>query len=502
MPGHPPGETQRVTGRRAVAGAVIVAALVAVTLAIVGLFGGAAASNAAGIDNGSATSTTTVKRSDLSSQTEVSATLGYADATTVSISDGTPPSNVQQAQQTSATAQSQLAVAEATFAVDERALVTARATLAADRRKLDVVCAGDNAAQTASGASGQSDGSAGTCATGYQSMATDEQAVATGAPKVQADRRTVSSARSAFARASEALSAAEASAATFGQTSVYTALPPVGRVVRRGDGLFAIDGKPTVLLYGTQPASRAFAPGMAPGSDVAQLNANLFALGYGRPVGDAFTSATAAAIRAFQAPRGIPATGRLLLGSVVFEPWPVRVTSVTPALGAAVQAGPVLGVTSTRRVVTIALDASQQTSVKVGDPVTITLPDNSTTPGHVVFVGTVATTPSNSDQGNGGSSTPTIEVDVTPDRPGATGRLDQAPVNVSITTGTVHDGLVVPVTALLALSGGGYAVEEVEAGGVHRLVGVQVGLFDDAEGLVQITGAGLAGGQRVVIPAS
>ena len=39
-----------------------------------------------------------------------------------------------------------------------------------------------------------------------------------------------------------------------------------------------------------------------------------------------------------------------------------------------------------------------------------------------------------------------------------------------------------PVDALLALAGGGYAVEEVGAGGVHHLVGVELGLFDDAEG--------------------
>jgi hypothetical protein len=175
---------------------------------------------------------------------------------------------------------------------------------------------------------------------------------------------------------------------------------------------------------------------------------------------------------------------------------------VTPTVGAPVQAGAVLGVTSTRRVVTIALDASQQTSVKVGDPVTITLPDNSTTPGRVTFVGTVATTPSSNGQGGGGSSTPTIEVDVTPDHPAATGRLDQAPVDVSITTATVRNALVVPVTALVALAGGGYAVEVAEAGGVHRLVAVTVGLFDDADGLVQVRSSGLASGQRVVVPAS
>jgi len=498
MPEHPSGEgTRRVTRRRGVVGATIVLAVVAVTLAIVDPFGGAAASDAAGIDNGAPTSTTTVKRSDLSSQTQVSATLGYADATTISVSGGTAPSDVQQARQASATAQSQLSTAEAALAADERALVSARAVLAADRRKLAVDCAGDNAAQAASGGTGQ--GSAGACVTGYQAMTTDEQAVATVAPKVGSDRSAVSSARTALAGAAQALAAADASAASFGQSSVFTALPALGRVVRRGDGLFAIDGAPTILLYGAQPASRAFAPGMSAGGDVGQLNANLFALGYGRPVGNAFTSETEAAIRAFQAARGLPVTGRLLLGSVVFEPWPVRVTSVTPTLGAAVQPGPVLGVTSTRRVVTIALDASQQTSVKVGDPVTITLPDNSTTTGHVAFVGTVATTPS-SDQGNGPSS-PTIEVDVTPDRPGATGNLDQAPVDVSITTGTVRDALVVPVTALLALSSGGYALEEVEAGGARTLVAVHVGLFDDADGLVQVSGSGLAAGRSVVIPA-
>ena len=87
-------------------------------------------------------------------------------------------------------------------------------------------------------------------------------------------------------------------------------------------------------------------------------------------------------------------TGELLLGSVVFEPGPVRVTSVTPTVGATVMPGPVLGITSTARQVKIALDASQQASVKVGDAVTITLPDNQTTPGRITYVSSVATSPS------------------------------------------------------------------------------------------------------------
>ena len=72
-------------------------------------------------------------------------------------------------------------------------------------------------------------------------------------------------------------------------------------------------------------------------------------------------------------------------------------------------------------------------------------------------------------------------------------------MNVSITTGSVKNALVVPVNALLALASGGYAVE-VAAGGAHHLVGVQLGLFDDADGLVQIIGGGLTPGTRVVVP--
>ena len=493
----------RVARRRVLVGVVLAVAVVAAVLAIVDPFGGGASPSSAGIDNGAPTSTQLVTREDLSSQTQVSATLAYADASVVAVPAGTAPTNVQQAQQSSASAQSALETAQATSASDDAALLLVRATLAADRRKLAIDCGGDNAAESGGGAAagGGSGGGSGPCATGYQAVATDEQNETADTAKVQADQRAVSQARTALSGAAEALAAAQSSAAIYGQTSVYTALPTVGRVVGLGGTLFAIGGQPVVLLYGRVTPWRTFAPGMSSGGDVWALNENLRALGYGQPTGTAFTAETAAAIRAFQSAHGLPVTGRLLLGSVVFEPGAVRVTAVTPSVGSPVQAGPVLNVTSTRRVVTIALDASQQTSVKVGDPVTITLPDNSTTPGRVTFVGTVATTPS-ADQGNGGSSTPTIEVDVTPDQPGATGRLDQAPVDVSITTATVRDALVVPVNALLALAGGGYAVEEVEPGGVHRLVAVQPGLFDDSKGLVQVTGTALPAGRRIVVPAS
>jgi hypothetical protein len=62
----------------------------------------------------------------------------------------------------------------------------------------------------------------------------------------------------------------------------------------------------------------------------------------------------------------------------------------------------------------------------------------------------------------------------------------------------------VPVAALLARSGGGYAVEVVGTGtsAANHLVQVSLGVFDDAGGLVQVSGSGLAAGQKVVVPST
>jgi len=62
------------------------------------------------------------------------------------------------------------------------------------------------------------------------------------------------------------------------------------------------------------------------------------------------------------------------------------------------------------------------------------------------------------------------------------------------------NALVVPVDALLAQASGGYAVEVVGPDGIHHLVAVTLGLFDDADGLVQVTGTGLTAKQQVVVP--
>ncbi len=493
---------RRFRTRYLVAGAAVAAVVIAVLAS--GVLGSGGKPAGGSIDNAYATSLTTVRRQSLSSQTQVSATLGYADPSTVVVPSGTEPSNLQQTQQSVTTAQAQLATARAALATDTAALRQAKASMSADRAKLTVDCGGDNAGQSAAGPSSGGGGSgsgSGACATDAQAVSTDEQSVTQAAAKVASDQQAVSSATNGLGSAETSLAQDESSATVYGQSATYTKLPAVGQIVERGQTLYEISGQPAVLLYGSAAAWRVFSAAMSPGKDVAELNANLRALGYGSALaGDSFTAATASAIDAFQAAHGLSQTGELLLGSVVFEPGAVRVTSVTPTLGATVQPGPVLGVTSTVRQVTIALDAAQQAELKVGDPVAITLPDNSTTPGRVSYVGSVATVPSSNSGGGGGSSSPTIEVDVTPTDPAATGHLDQAPVNVSITTASISSALVVPVNALLALASGGYAVEAVGAGGAHQLVGVQLGLFDDADGLVQVTGTSLSPGTRVVVP--
>ena len=302
----------------------------------------------------------------------------------------------------------------------------------------------------------------------------------------------------------------------------FTKLPAAGQVIAQGHVLYRLNDRPVVLLHGSTPAYRTLTAG-ASGPDVAELNADLVALGYGaraalRSAPASFRAATTAAVMKLQAALRTTQNGTLSLGQVVFEPSAVRVTSVSAQPGGSAQPGEtVLQGTSPHRQVQVALSAAEQTTMAVGDKVSITLPNNRTTPGVVSSVGAVATCPPSAgpggsgpssaapgtdtcSSGSSGSAAPTISVGVTPSDPGATGRWDQAPVQVGITTATVPDALVVPVSALLARSGGGYAVEVVGGRARNHLESVSLGLFDDADGLVQIAGSGLAAGQRVVVP--
>ena len=76
----------------------------------------------------------------------------------------------------------------------------------------------------------------------------------------------------------------------------------------------------------------------ATGADVAELNADLVALGYATaaqlsPTSSFFGSATATAVEKLQAALGVTQNGTLALGQAVFEPTAVRVTNLSAQLG-------------------------------------------------------------------------------------------------------------------------------------------------------------------------
>jgi len=284
-------------------------------------------------------------------------------------------------------------------------------------------------------------------------------------------------------------------------------LPAIGQIVSEGQVLYDVSGDPIVLLYGTTPAFRTLSEGATDsatsGVDVANLNYDLVALGYLTSADIAaepsdFTAYTKAGVEDLQAALGVPQTGVLSLGQVVFLPSAARITALgqNTVLGGQAQPGsPIMTASSTSRIVTIDLDADQQGDIKVGDKVTITLPNGQNTPGTVTSVGTVATS-------SAGGGSPTITVLVALDNPTVSGSLDQAPVQVSITAASAKNAFIVPVDSLVPLATGGYALEVIGAKGVHHLEPVTLGLFDDANEQVQVSGPGVAAGQRIVIPAT
>jgi len=298
---------------------------------------------------------------------------------------------------------------------------------------------------------------------------------------------------------------------------VYTWLPEPGAVIKQDQPLYSVGNVPVPLLYGSLPAYRQFDAGMSDGADVGQLTRDLIALGYGDGLAQSnhYSSATAAAVQRWQQALGLQVTGEIPLGDAVFEPGPIRVTSVTPTVGTSAGGGIVLTATSTTPVVVVDLDVSEDYLVKPGDTVTVVLPDGTTTVGgHIETVGTVAACPGGGGVGTAGgngsadqspcsstgsNSSPTVTVTITLDSARAGVIYDQAPVNVNITTQTAGHVLAVPVNALLALAGGGYGVDVV-TGKTSRLAGVTTGLYSDT--LVQVSGSGITAGTLVEVPSS
>ena len=493
---------------------------------------------------GGPAATATVVRTTLINTVQVGGSVGYNGSYTVAAPSGASASTIAQDQQAVAADDQALSADEQAesdaSASGDQAVAAAQANVGTDQAALAADQAAEAKACAGSGASSSA------CTGDEQKVSTDQAALtqarqqlaaAQAAAKTDDDQAQAKvGADQVKLRGDQAtLTSDQATAMSPGTT--YTWLPQVGHVISLDQRAYAVSGEPVPLLYGSIPAYRAFYVGMPDGRDVGELTRDLIALGYGDGLAqsDHYSLATAAAVQRWQKARGLPVTGEILLGEVVFEPGPIRVTSVTPSVGASIAGGgggsgssgaggggTVLTATGTAPVVTVDLGVSQEYLVKPGDTVSVVMPDGTTTvSGHVETVGTVATCPGGGGTGTGSgsgsagqspcssagsngsagsNSSPTVTVTITLDAtpPGAS--LDQAPVNVNITTQTVSNVLAVPVNALLALQDGGFGVDVVTGSGAVRLVGVTTGLYGST--LVQVSGPGLMVGTRVEVSSS
>ncbi|MEU2552850.1 peptidoglycan-binding domain-containing protein [Streptomyces sp. NPDC013313] len=361
-----------------------------------------------------------------------------------------------------------------------------------------------------------------------------------------------------------------------------TWLPSTGTTLRRGQAVMRSDDRPVVLLYGslpmyrdlgvvepersdtagadtgadagdggsaggkspagtapsapsapaasvTRPAADAAAP--LHGMDVKQFESNLSALGYsGFTVDESYTELTANAVKRWQKDLGLPQTGRVGAGDVVYAPGPVRVAGIGARVGDEAAVGQV-SYTSTARMVTVAAPAAETDWARRGSGVTVDLPDGRSVRGTVASLGSDASSASGgggdgagagdggagdgggTDGGSGGGAgggaggrSATVSVVITFDDQDSLGRLQSGPVTVRYTRKQRKDVLTVPVAALTALAEGGYGLELAgdgprgggDAGGPGRFVPVRTGLF--AGGRVEVSGPGVREGMKVRIP--
>jgi peptidoglycan hydrolase-like protein with peptidoglycan-binding domain len=275
-----------------------------------------------------------------------------------------------------------------------------------------------------------------------------------------------------------------------------TGMPTEGASITRGHTLYSVNGQPVVLMYGSVPAWRDIGgPRVTDGVDVQELEQNLAALGYNPgTVDQTFTSDTAAAIENWQTAVGLPADGVVHLGQVVFGPGALRIDTEQAAIGSPVHDGQVVMTTlSSTKVVDVSLDSNSQSTLTGGQAVAIVGANGTSIPATVTSV-TAASSAGGGGGGGGGASQTAI---VTPKSPTALSSLaDGTAVTVNLVTDTRNNVLAVPVTALVAQSGGGYAVQVVRGNGT-QFVPVTPGLY--ANDLVEVSGD-LQEGDKVVTP--
>ena len=264
--------------------------------------------------------------------------------------------------------------------------------------------------------------------------------------------------------------------------------------------------RPLYAMHGETPAYRTMTDGLE-GDDIRQLEANLAALGFGDAdefaVDGVFDRHTTSAVRRWQDRTGQNVDGEVSTADVLFIVGPVQVGSWDQGIeiGQELAAGMTLaaltvietpegGAMSTTQRVVADLPLSDRDLIAEGIAVNVELPDDTDVAGTVTVINPTPELDAQTGEN-------IVEVTILLTEPASPVWIG-ATVTVEITETHVAGALVVPATALLALTEGGYAVEVLDDDGSTRLVGVETGLFVDGD--VEVVSSGLAAGTRVVVP--
>ncbi|MFJ8668239.1 peptidoglycan-binding protein [Streptomyces sp. NPDC093600] len=241
--------------------------------------------------------------------------------------------------------------------------------------------------------------------------------------------------------------------------------------------------------------ARTQAPREPRGMDVMQFETNLATLGHtGFTVDERFTTGTARAVKRWQKSLGLPQTGTVGIGDVIYSSGTVRIGQAGVRLGSAVGEN-ALTYTGTARKVVVNASAREASWAVRGTAVTVKLPDGRPVKGKVASVGKAATAPEGGG-GDGGADAgaPTIPVTVTIEDQKSVGQLESGPVSVEYVGRERKDVLTVPVAALVALAEGGHGLETTDG----TFVAAKTGLF--ADGKVEVSGPAVREGMKVRIP--
>lgn len=264
-----------------------------------------------------------------------------------------------------------------------------------------------------------------------------------------------------------------------------------GDEISQGSVLYFVDQHPVVVAQGDVPAYRAIGAG-AQGADVAQAQTMLAAIGYYTGVADGKAGAgTIVAIKAWQKANGIPQTGVVEVGDVIFVPnVPTRV-ALDPeviARGLLVSGGEqVVRGLPAAPLFRVPVTDSQAAMMPTGVRVEITSPDGDAWEG-------VVAGQSRDEQ----TATVTVALEgvdggvICGDACGQVPVTGEARLSSRIVTIEAVSGLVVPSAALVTGADGQVAV--VGADGVR----VPVTVVSSARGMSVIEGA--TEGLRVRVP--